>query len=100
MPCETPREDAHVGDEEPGLSGSDGFFPILCEPSTSSEPCERAFDDPSARQNLEALGVIGAFDDLHRPVADPVQGAAQFGSGVCAIGEQVAQPREAGDGWF
>ena len=25
----------------------------------------------------------------------PVQGAAQFGSGVCAIGEQVAQPREA-----
>ena len=79
MPCEAPREDAHVGDEEPGLSGSDGFFPILCEPSTSSEPCERAFDDPSARQNLEALGVIGAFDDLHRPVADPVQGARSLG---------------------
>ena len=39
-------------------------LPILAEPSASSEPGEGSLDDPSFGQDDEALGLIGAFDDL------------------------------------
>src|SRR5690606_40391306 len=73
MPCDAPGEDADVGDEDPCLGAGDGFLPVLGEPSASAEPGKGAFDHPAARQEFEALGDVGALDDLQFPVADAGQ---------------------------
>jgi len=78
IPCEAPRDEPDMGGEQPGLGGGDGFLPILGQSAAASEPGEGAFDNPAARQDLEALGGIGTFDNLHRPLADLFQGAMQF----------------------
>ena len=96
--CEASCEPADVGDEHPGDGAFDGALPVLCEAPASSEPCECPLDDPSSWQDLEALGGIGALDDLDRPVADPGERRGELVAGVGAVGEQMAQPRiEAAD---
>lgn len=59
----------------------------------ASEPGESSLDDPSSRQNLEALGRVGALDDFDGPRAPVGQGLHQFFSGIAAVGEWMAQPR-------
>ena len=94
-----------MGDEPPRLRACDGLPPILRHSSAASELREEpdpdlirgARDDPSARDNFEALRGVGAFDDLHRPASDFLQCALQFGSRMTAIGEDMTQQR-AGDG--
>ena len=52
---------------------------ILCEPSTPAEPRECAFDDPAARQDLDAFGAVQALDDFQRELADLLQGSPTMG---------------------
>ena len=54
-------------------------------------------DHPAARQEFESLGQIGSLDDLNDPLADAAQRLPELISGIAAIGEEMAQPREAGD---
>ena len=82
-----------MGDQQPGLGALDGFLPILCQTTATTEPCEGAFHDPSAWQNLEALGGVGALDDLQRPASEAHEGAPQLRSGIAAVREHVAQFR-------
>lgn len=65
--------------------------------SVAAEPGQRSFDDPSAGQDLEALGNIGSLDDLDGPFADAAQRLAQLVAGIATIGEEMAQPGEAVD---
>ena len=81
-----------MGDVDPCFSGGDGFLPVLCQTAAAPEPGEGAFDHPSAREDLEALRRVGALDDLQRPVADPVEGAAQFRPGIAAVREDMPEP--------
>src|SRR5216684_3984273 len=81
-----------MGNEDPGDGTGDGCFEVLCEPSASAEPSEGSFDDPTARQYLEALCRIGAFDDLECPTSEFGQRAAQLVAGVSAVGKDMAQP--------
>ena len=97
--CETAREELDAGEEDPGLGGLDGRLEVLGQPPVSIEPGERALDDPSAGQELEALHARGTVDDLQRPAADPLQCALELGPGIGAVGEDVAQAgKVAGDG--
>ena len=97
--CEAAREELDAGEEDPGLGGLDGRLEVLGQPPVSIEPGERALDDPSAGQELEALHARGTVDDLQRPAADPLQCALELGPGIGAIGEDVAQAgKVAGDG--
>ena len=97
--CEAAREELDAGEEDPGLGGLDGRLEVLCQPPVSIEPGERALDDPSAGQELEALHARGTVDDLQRPAADPLQCALELGPGIGAVGEDVAQAgKVAGDG--
>ena len=70
---------------------------VLGETTVAVQPSEGSFDDPSARENDEALGCIGALDDFDSPFADPAQRLPELVSGIAAIGEDMAQPREAPD---
>ena len=80
-----------MGDEEPGLGGGDGIRPILGQSAAASEPGEGAFDNPAARQDLEALGAIGTFDNLHRPIVDLFQGAMQFRPPIAGVIKSLAK---------
>jgi hypothetical protein len=53
-----------VSDERPSNGAGDGCFEILRQSTAAAEPCESSFDDPSARQNFEALCRVGALDDF------------------------------------
>lgn len=50
---------------------------------------------PSARQDFEAFGAVRPLDDLHRKLADLLQGAPQFRPCIATIGKDMAQPRPA-----
>jgi hypothetical protein len=82
-------------DEEPGGSAFEGSLEVLGETAVPVEPSDCTLDNPPARQQLEALGGVGSFDDFERPSADFGECSAQFFPGIAAIGEDVAQPREA-----
>ena len=68
---------------------------VLGEMAVAVQPCKGAFDNQSAGQDNEALGVIGTLDDLKRPVADFGERLFQLLSRIAAICEHMAQPREA-----
>ena len=82
-----------MGDEGPGNGALDAGFEVLCEPPASAEPGEGSFDHPSARQQFESLGSVGAFDDFEGPLTERGYGVVQFIAGIAAVGEDVAQPR-------
>lgn len=85
------------GNEEPCGGRCDGPLKVLGEAPVAIEPCQRSFDNPAARQNHEAFGRIGPFEDLDGPFADPPEDAPELITGIAAIGEDMAQPREALD---
>lgn len=64
QPCEAAREEFDAGDHDPGDGALDRGFEVLGETSISVEPGEGVLDAPSARQQDEALGVVGASADL------------------------------------
>src|SRR5665811_495898 len=41
-----------------------GIFPVLGKPAATIAPRNGALDEPSARQNDEAFGLIGTLDDF------------------------------------
>lgn len=53
-----------MGDEEPGFGGFDRLLEVFGQPPAAADPCEGAFYDPAPRQQFEALGSVGALDDL------------------------------------
>ena len=59
--CEAAREELDAGEEDPGLGGLDGRLEVLGQPPFSIEPGERALDDPSAGQELEARSTLLFF---------------------------------------
>src|SRR5918995_1393319 len=90
--CEAPGEEAYVSDEEPGGGAGDGCLEVLGEASAASQPSKGALDDPSSGQEEEAFDAWRPLNDLEGPGAAIVDGGAQLGAAVDAIGEDVAQP--------
>ena len=57
-----------------------------------SMPYEGPLDDPALWDDLEALGVFRAPDDLQSPVADLLDSSSQLWASIAAVGEDMAQP--------
>ncbi len=94
MACESPgeelddREDGHCG------RGLEQAFEVFGEAAIASQRGEGALDHPSPRQQVEALGVARALDDLEpQPLA--CRSTERDLALVTGIGEQVPQPGEA-----
>src|SRR5437660_8847611 len=94
MSGESPDEQLHGGDVNPGFSAGDRSLEILCQAAVSIEPSEGSFDDPSAWQQLKSGRVSGAFDNLDGPLAEFGEGVTQIGAVIDTVGEEMAQPRK------
>src|ERR1700732_4415259 len=94
--CEPSRHELDGGEHEPGGRARDSFLEVFSKAPISAVPGEAAFDDPSAREHLEAVCGVGSLDDFERPIALSVEGSLEFFSSIATVGEDVAQPREAG----
>ena len=92
MSGESPDEQLHGGDVNPGFGAGDRSLEILCQAAVSIEPSEGSFDDPSAWQELKAGSVSGAFDDVDGPVTEFGEGLTQVGVVIDAVGEEMTQP--------
>jgi len=89
---QSPDEELHGGDVNPGFGAGDRSLEILGQAAVSIEPSEGLFDDPSPGEQLKSGRVSGAFDDLDRPLAEFDEGVAQIGAVIDAVGEEMAQP--------
>ena len=54
----------------PCLAGLWQSFIILAQPTTPTQPCQCAFDDPSARQHLKMVAVRRTLDNLQKPTTE------------------------------
>jgi len=82
------NHEADHGNVDDGLAGRWQVLIVLAETTMAPKPAERALNDPTSREDLEAFDVVGSFDNLHfepvtlAQVADPVQELASV-STVC-----------------
>lgn len=53
-----------------------------------------SFDDPSAGEDVEALGLVGPFDNLDRPGSRSGKRFPEFVTGIASIGENMTHPGE------
>jgi len=74
-------------------SGACKTFIVAGEAAASAEPSECALDDPATRQNLEAAGGIGAFNDLKAPDAWISEQRVEPFAEIGAIGPNQPEPR-------
>ena len=88
---QSPNEQLHGGDVNPGFGAGDRSLEILGEAAVSIEPSEGSFDDPLTREQLKPGRVSGAFDDLDGPVAEFSEGLTQVGAVIEAVGEEMAK---------
>ena len=89
---QSPDEQLHGGDVNPGFGAGDRSLEILGQAAVSIEPSEGSFDDPSPGEQLKSGRVSGAFDDLDGPFAEFDEGVAQIGAVIDTVGEEMAQP--------
>ncbi len=83
------------GELEEGEGTGVEALPVLGEASASSEPSKRSFHHPPPGKNDEALGLIGAFDDLHVHRGDGLfQARLEFLALVSAIGKKLQEERK------
>ena len=92
--CQPAGQELNAGEEEPCLGAGDGCFEVLGQAAVAVEPGQGTFDHPAARYHFEALRGIGPLDDLQGPLTQPSQRVLEFRSGIGAVGEDMAQPRE------
>lgn len=98
--CESPHHEADHRHVNHRLAGRCEKLVVLAQSTVAPQPPEGALDDPPARQELEALQVVGTLDDLQ-----PQLGAAterghprEQRSSVRRVGPDEAHPGEEGVG--
>ena len=80
-----------MGDEEPGDLGGCRAFKVFSETTASAEPGKGAFDDPTPRQELEALDAEWPLDDLDRPRSAAGERINELWAAIDAIGKDASQ---------
>lgn len=80
-------------DVDPSFGARLCGFVIAHEPSVEHQPAERPFYSPAAGQDFEALGMVGALDDLDGQLgAESLDPLRESRAGVAAIDPKQSQP--------
>src|SRR5882757_5552215 len=80
-----------MGKENPSDFGGGCGFEVFGKTAASAAPGERAFNNPSSWQKLEALDAFGSFDDLDGPWTAICERIEELVALVDPVGEDVAQ---------
>lgn len=78
------------GKVDPGFAATRIVFVVFAEPSVTTQPGERPFDNPPLRQNNEAVEVNRLEDGSQQPMAAALHPRGD--SSISAIGPNDAQP--------
>ena len=90
--AEAPQHEADGGETKECQRLAVEVLPVLGEATAAIEPSEGSFHDPPPGQHLEALGLVGAFDDLDLDAAHGgPQSALELLALVAAIGVELQQ---------
>jgi hypothetical protein len=92
-PGQSSQHDADHREANEGGNGSSVALEISHEAAKAAEPCDRALDNPSFRQNLEAW-VIGAIDDFDLPRARSSGGLRRLWAAIATISEDAFDERK------
>jgi len=80
-----------MGDEKPSNFGAGGALEVSGETTASAEPCKRAFDDPTSRQELEALDPGWSLDNLDGPLSAMGECFEKLFAAVNPVGKDVSK---------
>ncbi len=81
------------GNLNESFTGFSKFFIVFAKSTTTTEPSEGSFHDPTTWQNVKALDIVAAFDDLQYPAARLLHPIDQL-SAVAAICPNELQSRK------
>ncbi len=93
MSCQPAQHEADGGEEDEGDGAARESFEVFGEAPAAIDPSDRAFDDPSFRQELEPRA-IAALDDLELPIGDGPEDLFQLGALVGAVADDFLQKRK------
>jgi hypothetical protein len=77
------------GETDEGCDGSAIAFVIASKAAASADPRQRAFDNPSFWQHLEAGDAVEALDDFDDPRADACRGLGRLRALVASVSENA-----------
>src|SRR6185369_7481299 len=80
-----------MGGEKPSNFGAGGALEVPGETTTSAEPCESAFDDPTSRQELEALDPGRSLDNLDGPLSAMGECFEKLFAAINPVGKDVSK---------
>src|SRR6185295_6716459 len=80
-----------MGDEKPSNFGAGGALEVSGETTASAEPCKRAFDGPTSRQELEALDPGWSLDNLDGPLSAMGECFEKLFAAVNPVGKDVSK---------
>ena len=92
-PGEAAEHDFDHGEPDPGGDGSGVAFEVAGKASVMADPGEGALDDPTFRQDDEAMG-IGSLHDFESPASGRGDGLGELGALVAGIGEDALDERK------
>ena len=81
------------GNLNESFTGFSKFLIVFAKSTTTTEPSEGPFHDPTTRQNVKALDVVVTFNDLQYPAARLLHPIDQL-SAVTAIRPNELQSRK------
>jgi hypothetical protein len=91
--CQSPHDELDAGDHDPCGGCGDQRLEVFGEAAVPVELCNGSLHHPAAREQDEALGGVGALDDVDCPGAERSEGCAELVPGLAAVGDDVAEPR-------
>ena len=75
------------------MRAGDGGLEVFGEAAIAPKPREGALDDPAARKQNKAFGLMGALDNLGCPIGSGFcQSVGELVAAVAAIGKEMPQP--------